>query len=259
MKPYNSRVSLSEKKGDNFENGEEKRNDVVFGRNAVSELLKTDRPIECIYIQKGELRGSITKIAAIAKERSIPVKEVQPQKLESLAMSQNHQGVAALAAAYAYSELDDILKRCENKQALIIIADSIEDPHNLGAIIRTAEAAGADGIIIPKRNSAGLTGTVAKTSAGAIEHIPVARVANLTDAIKKLKQHGIWVYAADMGGASWCQTDFKGSVALVIGSEGSGVSRLVKENCDFIVSLPMCGKINSLNASVAAGGIKVSL
>ncbi|MEF9983917.1 MAG: 23S rRNA (guanosine(2251)-2'-O)-methyltransferase RlmB [Oscillospiraceae bacterium] len=229
------------------------REDVVAGRNSVIELLKTGREIECIYITKTETIGSISKIIAMAKEKGIPVKDVNELKLDSLTSYANHQGVAAVTAAYEYSTVEKILESAGDEPPFIIICDEIEDVHNLGAIIRTAEASGAHGIIIPKRHGVGLTTIVAKTSVGAAEYMPVARVSNIVSTIEELKKKNIWVYAADMDGQSWCQTDYAGGVALVVGSEGSGVSRLVKEKCDFIVSLPMRGKINSLNASVAAG------
>lgn len=231
----------------------EVREDVVLGRNAVIELLKSEREIECLYIQKGEGKGSIAKIIAMAKDRGVPVKEVNGLKLDYMSGPNNHQGVAAVTAAYEYSELEDIFKKAGDQPPFIVIADEIEDPHNLGAIIRTAEAAGAHGLIIPKRRGVGLTMTVSKTSAGAIEHLPIVRVSNLVSVIEELKKRNVWVYAADMDGQNWCSVDYAGGVALVVGSEGQGVSRLVKEKSDFIISLPMCGKINSLNASVAAG------
>ena len=229
------------------------REDVVLGRNAVPELLKSGREVETVYIQKGEMKGSIPRIAAMARERGIPVKEVNGLKLDSLSGPNNHQGVAAITAAYTYSTVEDILARAGEEAPFIIIADEIEDPHNLGAIMRTAEAAGAHGLIIPKRRGVGLTATVSKTSAGAMEHLPVARVSNLVSTIEELKKKGIWAYCADMDGQPWCSVDYAGGVALIIGSEGQGVSRLVKESCDFTVALPMRGEINSLNASVAAG------
>ncbi len=229
------------------------REDVIAGRNPVIELLKSEKEVEGIYIEKGEMKGSIVRIIAMAKERKIPIKEVNGLKLDSLTSHANHQGVAAITAAYSYSSVEEIISSAGEEAPFIIIADEIEDPHNLGAIIRTAEAAGAHGIIIPKRRGVGLTAIVAKTSAGAAQYLPVARVSNLASTIDDLKKKGLWVYAADMDGEPWCSVDYSGGVALVVGSEGSGVSRLIKEKCDFIVSLPMKGKINSLNASVAAG------
>lgn len=230
------------------------REDIVAGRNAVLELLKTERQVECVYLQKG-LAGTVSKIAAIAKSKGIVIKEVAPVKLDSLCAHGNHQGVIAQTAAANYSELDDIFKKAEEagEPALVVIADEIEDPHNLGAIIRSAEAAGAHGLIIPKRRSAGLTFAASKAAAGALEHLPVVKVSNLVSTIEILKQRGLWIYAADTGGQDWCSVDYSGPAALVIGSEGKGVGRLIKEKCDFTVSLPMRGEISSLNASVAAG------
>lgn len=230
------------------------REDLVIGRGAVLELLKTDREVECIYITSSqEARGSINALPPRAKQKGIPVKEVSPVKLDYMSGKQNHQGVIAVLAAARYSTIEDIFERAAGAPAFIVILDEITDPHNLGAIVRSAEAAGAHGIILPKRGGAGLTGVVSKTSAGAIEHIPVVRVPNLTATIAELKKRGVWLYAADMGGENWCSVDYSGSVAIVIGAEGKGVSRLVGENCDFTVSLPMFGKVGSLNASVAAG------
>ena len=227
----------------------------VVGRNAVVELLKGGRQVECVYIcDDTPARGQpISRIVALAKDAGVPVKKVDAKKLDNLSNGLSHQGVVARAAAYQYSTLSDIFAKAGDEAPFIIIADAIEDPHNLGAIIRTAEAAGAHGIVIPKRGSVGLTAIVGRTSAGAVEHLPVARVTNLVSAIKELKERGVWVYGADMNGARWETVDLTGPLALVIGSEGFGISRLVRENCDGILSLPMCGKINSLNASVAAG------
>ncbi|MGN1419545.1 MAG: 23S rRNA (guanosine(2251)-2'-O)-methyltransferase RlmB [Acutalibacteraceae bacterium] len=229
--------------------------ELIIGRNAVSEALKNGRTLNTLFVAKGERNGSIGKIIALCKEREIVIKEVDRKKLDFMCGQGNHQGVAAYAAAHEYAEIEDIFALAEsrNEPPFIIICDEIEDPHNLGAIIRTAEAAGAHGIIIPKRRGASLTWAVGKASAGAIEYMPVARVGNLASTIDELKEKGIWVYSADMDGKPWCETDFSGAVALVIGSEGRGVSRLIREKSDFIVSLPMKGKINSLNASVAAG------
>ena len=229
------------------------REDLAVGRNGVLELLKSGAQIECIYLARGEQGGSIPKIAALAREKNIPLKEVAPAKLEHLCGTVSHQGVAATLSAARYSTLEELFRRAGDEAPFFVIADEIEDPHNLGAIIRTAEAAGAHGLILPERRSAGLTGVVSKTSAGAVEHLPVARVTNLVQTIRQLKERGVWIYCADMDGQPWCRTDYSGGVALVVGSEGRGVSRLVKEHCDFVVSLPMRGQVNSLNASVAAG------
>ena len=230
------------------------RDDIVIGRNAVLELLAAGRPVECVFLQKG-LGGTLLKIAAIARQNGIVVKDAAPQKLDNLCAHGNHQGVVAVTASAAYAELDEIFARADDsgEPLFVVIADEIEDPHNLGAIIRSAEGAGAHGVIIPKRRSAGLSFAVSKTSAGAVEHLPVCRVSNLADTIEQLKKRGCWVYAADPAGKSWCEQDFSGSVALVVGSEGRGVGRLVRDRCDFLVSLPMRGRITSLNASVAAG------
>lgn len=228
---------------------------LVVGRNAVVELLKGSRQVECIYIcDDNQAKGQpISRIVAMAKDAGVPVKKVDSRKLDSLSNGLNHQGVVAQAAAFRYSELNDIFAKAGETPPFILIADSIEDPHNLGAIIRTAEAAGAHGIIIPKRGGVGLTPIVGRTSAGAVEHLPVVRVTNLVATMKELKERGVWIYGADMNGERWERADLKGSVALVVGSEGFGISRLVRENCDVILSLPMLGQINSLNASVAAG------
>ena len=229
------------------------REDIVIGRNGVLELLKSGRAVESILLASGDHQGSILRIAAMAKEAGIPVKEASPAKLDSMCGRQNHQGVIAITGAAAYAELEDIYKKAGDSPLFVIIADDITDPHNLGAIIRTAEAAGAHGIIIPKRGGVGLTVTVAKTSAGAVEHLPVVRVPNLAATVEQLKKQGVWVYGTDMEGQCWCEIDYTGPVALVVGSEGKGMSRLLTEKCDFIASLPMYEEVGSLNASVAAG------
>ena len=228
--------------------------DVLAGRNAVSEGLKSGRAIDHIEVARGERTGSIVAIVAKAKERGIPVKEVDSRKLEFLA-GKNHQGVAAVAACKEFSSLADVFALAQERgePPFLVICDELEDPHNLGAVIRTAECAGAHGVIIPKRHSAGLTGAVYKASAGAVEYMPVVRVTNIADTVNELKEKNVWVFGLDMDGTSWDKTDLSGAVALVIGSEGHGISRLVRERCDGIVSLPMVGHINSLNASVAGG------
>lgn len=230
---------------------------LVVGRNAVLELIKSGREIENILVAKGEREGSVSKILSMARDRGIVVKTVDRKKLDFISAGANHQGVAANVSAHEYSSVEDILElaRAKSEAPFIIICDEIEDSHNLGAIIRTAEACGVHGIIIPKRRNVGLNFIVAKTSCGALEYVKVARVSNINSTIDKLKKENIWVYAADMGGSSWCKTDFSGGVALVIGSEGKGVGEHIRANCDAVVSLPMKGKINSLNASVAAGVI----
>lgn len=231
----------------------EQRSDVVAGRNAVMEALKSGRSIDSIYILKNNTQGSLGKIIAMAKDEGIPVKDATPQKMESLCGELNHQGVAAIVACRDFSSMEDIMAKAGDEPPFVVICDNIEDPHNLGAIIRTAEAAGAHGVIIPKRRGVGLTATVAKTSAGAVEYMPVVRVANIVSCIDELKEQGFWIFCADMDGETWCQADMKGKIGVVVGSEGFGVSRLTKEHCDFVVSLPMKGHVNSLNASVAAG------
>lgn len=225
------------------------------GRNAVLEVLKSGRDIEKILIQKGNVEGTLRRIAAQAGEKGIVVQEVAKQKLEEISQTKNHQGVIAIVSEHEYSEIEDMLALAKekNEPPFLIILDGITDPHNLGAVLRSADAAGAHGVIIPKRRSVGLTAVVGKTSAGAIEYVKVARVVNLTKTIEELKKLGIWVACTDMKGSDFFDTDMKGPIALVIGSEGEGVGRLVKESCDFTVSIPMYGKISSLNASVAAG------
>ena len=226
----------------------------IAGRNPVLELLRSPREVECIYLQAGLEKGPVGHIIALAKERGIPVKEAAPEKLQALSGIASHQGVAAIPAAESYASLEDIYHRAGDKPLFVVLADGVEDPHNLGAIIRTAEAAGAHGVIIPKRHSAGLTAAAVKSAAGAAAHLPVVRVPNLASLMDQLKREkNLWFYCADMDGQPWCSVDYAGAVGLVVGSEGAGVSRLVKEKCDFVVSLPMNGKINSLNASVAAG------
>lgn len=234
--------------------GRAQRDDLVPGRGPVRELLRAHRPVECVYVQKSA-EGSARVIVAMARELGVPVKEADARKLDALCPGANHQGIVAVTAAASYASLEDLLAlaRERGEPPLLVVADSIEDPHNLGAIIRTAEAAGAHGLIIPKRRSAGLTWTVSKTSAGASEHLPVARVSNLGAAVDALKAQGVWIYAADFGGRAYCEVDYAGPAALLVGAEGRGVGRLLREKSDFIVSLPMRGKIRSLNASVAAG------
>lgn len=235
---------------------EEIHNDnLIIGRNAVIELLKSGREIENILIAKGEREGSINRIISMAREKGVVVKNVDRKKLDFMCANGNHQGVAANVPAHSYSTVDEILKLAESRgeAPFIVICDEIEDSHNLGAIIRSAEACGAHGIIIPKRRNVGLNFIVAKTSCGALEYMKVARVSNLASTIEELKKKNIWVYCADMDGQPWCKTDFSGGCALVIGNEGKGVGRLIKEKSDVTVALPMRGKVNSLNASVAAG------
>jgi len=227
----------------------------VAGRNPVLEILKTDKEIDKLYILKGDLQGSINKIIGIARDKNIIIQEVDKNKLDSMGGGSNHQGVVALVTSYKYAEADDILEKAKarGQDPFVIILDGIEDPHNLGAIIRTAECAGVHGIIIPKRRSATVNQTVYKSSAGAVEHMLVAKVNNINNEIESLKEKGLWIFGADVeGSALHFKTDLKGPIALVIGSEGKGLSRLTKEKCDVLVKIPMTGKISSLNASNAA-------
>lgn len=233
---------------DNNNNG-----DIIAGRNPVIEALKSEKLIDTIYIS-GE-GGSLNLIRRLAKEKNIVVKDTQDKKLSSLCNNASHQGVVAVGAYSEYISVEELLEisRKKGTKPFIIICDEIEDPHNLGAIIRTAESAGADGIIIPKRHCASISPTVYKTSAGAVSWLPVAKVSNLASAIDFLKENNVWIYGTDASGEDYTKTDFTGACAIVIGSEGFGMSRLVQKKCDFLVKLPMFGKITSLNASVAGG------
>ncbi len=229
--------------------------DIIVGRNAVWEALQSGRPVDSMLIARGNTGGPVGRIVDMCRQRDIPVKDCNSQKLDAMCGGLNHQGVACIAAAHEYASVEDILARAQqaHEPPFLLIADDISDPHNLGAIIRSAECAGMHGVIIPRRNAAGLTAAVDKAACGALEYLPVARVANLSATADALKKQGIWLYGADMDGKSCFETDFSGPCALVIGSEGKGISRLLREKCDFIVSIPMAGHIESLNASVAAG------
>lgn len=228
---------------------------IIVGRNPVTEALKSGREIDKLLVSATE--GSMIKILAQAKEKGIPVMKVEKAALDRIAPGQAHQGVAAYISPYEYAELDDIFAKADaaGEEPFIIILDNLEDPHNLGAIMRTAECAGAHGIIIPKRRACGLTDVVAKASAGAIEYMPCVKVTNIAQTIEELKEKGIWVAACDMGGQEYYKADLTGKLAVVVGSEGFGISKLVREKCDFVVSMPMLGKITSLNASNAAAVI----
>lgn len=228
--------------------------DIIAGRNAVAEALRAGRAIDSVLLAKGDRAGSISALAAQCRRKGLLVKEVDSRKLDAQC-GPNHQGIAALAACKETVTLDELFAAAEAKgePPFFVVCDELEDPHNLGAILRTAETAGVHGVVIPKRRSAGLTSAVYKASAGAVEYVPVARVSNITDALREMKKRGVWVYGLDMDGETWCSVDMKGAAAVVVGSEGRGISRLVKEQCDFIVSLPMRGHITSLNASVACG------
>ena len=218
--------------------------------------METGKDINKILVARGEKHGSILKILAIAKERKIITAEVEKNKLNQIAQTPNHQGVIAIVPPYEYCEVEDILEEAKKKQEspFVLILDGIEDPHNLGSIIRSAETAGVHGIIIPKRRAASVNSTVNKVSAGAVQHMKIARVNNITDTIRDLKEAGLWIFGTDMEAEKFFyEEDYKGAVGIVIGSEGFGMSRLVKENCDFLVKIPMKGKITSLNAAVSAG------
>ena len=227
---------------------------IVIGRNAVRELLKSGRPVDKLMVRRGDREGSIVVIVAEAIESGIPVIEVEKAKLDALSCGAPHQGVVAMAAEKEYCDVDDILRIAEERgePPLIVISDGITDPYNLGAVIRCAEGVGAHGLIIPKRRASGLTPVVSKSSAGAIEHLAIAKVVNIAATVEELKEKGVWVYAAEAGGSSCYDTDFSGPCAIVLGSEGEGVSKLVTERSDAIVSIPMYGKVNSFNVSTAA-------
>lgn len=234
--------------------GEGANPSLVGGRNAARELIASGRDIDKIFVAAGDREGSILTLIAEARSRHIPILEVDRRRLDTLVGHTAHQGIAVQAAMTEYCELEDILARAAERgePPFLVLADGIEDPHNLGAIIRTAECCGAHGLILAKRHAVGITQTVAKTSAGAVSHLAIARVPNLASAITDLQKRGVWVYAADMGGEPYHELSFSGAVALVLGSEGKGISHLVRERCDFVASIPIYGKVNSLNVSAAA-------
>lgn len=255
-KPYNGpKAQTSRSAGAGTDAGGERRTseNIVVGRNPVMEALRSGREIEKILIAKGA-EGSIAKIVGMARDKGIPLYQSDKTALDRISAGGQHQGVIAYACAYHYSSLEDIYAKAEDagEPPLVVLLDNLEDPHNLGAIMRTAECAGAHGIIIPKRHSCGLTETVAKSSAGAIEYMPCVKVANIGQVIDRLKEDGFWIAACDMDGQVYYKQDLTGKLAVVIGSEGAGISQLVKKKCDFVVSMPMTGKITSLNASNAA-------
>jgi 23S rRNA (guanosine2251-2'-O)-methyltransferase len=228
--------------------------EIIIGRNAVTEALRSGRSINKILVASGDRQGSIKEVIAIAIENGVMLQEVDIRKIEELAQGLRHQGVLAYTSPVDYVEIEDILQRAAdaNEPPFIVLLDELEDPHNLGAILRTADAAGVHGVLIPKRRSCPLSATVAKTSAGAVEYVPVARIGNVVQTIKDLKKQGLWVVGADMAGEqNYYDAELTGALVLIIGNEGKGISRLTKENCDFLVKLPMRGTINSLNASVA--------
>ena len=255
----NKKESKQFSKKDNRRSEEkEKRNfdDQVEGRNSVLELLESEKDINKIFVTRGEKQGSINKIIGRAKGKGIVLVEVDKTKLDEMSQTGNHQGVIAIVPPFEYCEVEDILgeAKSKNEQPFILILDGIEDPHNLGAIIRTAETAGVHGVIIPKRRAASVNSTVNKVSAGAVEHMKVARVNNINDTIQYLKDNGLWIIGTDGKAENYYyEQDLTGPIALVIGSEGYGMNRLVSENCDILVKIPMMGKITSLNASVSAG------
>lgn len=232
----------------------EMNENIVCGRNAVLELLRSSRSVDKLLIKKGSIEGSLIVINAEAKSRGIPVVETEREKLDDIASGMIHQGVIAMASAKEYVEVDDIIKIADDRgeKPFIVIADGINDPHNLGAIIRNCDGAGAHGIIIPKRRSVGLTATTAKASAGAIEHVAVAKVSNIANTINELKKKGFWVVGCEANGEPYDKIDYDMPLVLVLGSEGNGISDIVTKNCDFIASIPMLGKVNSLNVSCAA-------
>lgn len=230
--------------------------DQVEGRNSVLELLESKKDINKIFVTKGEKHGSINKIIAIAKERRIIIVEKDRRQMEQIAQTNNYQGVIAIVPPFEYCEIEDILEEAQNRNedSFVLILDGIEDPHNLGSIIRTAETAGVHGIIIPKRRAASVNATVNKTSAGAVEHMKIARVTNISDSIQKLKDAGLWICGTDINTQTYYYNqDLTGPLGIVIGNEGSGMSEKVRKNCDFLVKIPMKGKVTSLNASVSTG------
>ena len=234
---------------------ENSNNNIICGRNPVLEALRSGREIDRLFVAHGTGGGSVTAIIAKCRAKGILIKEISPQKLDYYCGGANHQGVAVMFASQEYATVEDMFALAETRgeKPFLIICDEIEDPHNLGAIIRTAEATGVHGVIIPERRSASLNATVAKAACGALEYVPVARVTNIANTIDALKQRGVWVFGADMDGGDYTKTDFDAPCALVIGNEGKGIGALTAKKCDAIISLPMQGKINSLNASVAAG------
>ncbi|OKZ78628.1 MAG: 23S rRNA (guanosine(2251)-2'-O)-methyltransferase RlmB [Clostridium sp. 27_14] len=230
--------------------------DQIEGRNSVIELLESKKDINKIFVTKGERHGSINKILAMAKERNVIIVEKDKKQMAQMAQTPNHQGVIAIVPPFEYCEIEDILEnaKIKNEDPFVLILDGIEDPHNLGSIIRTAETAGVHGIIIPKRRAASVNSTVSKVSAGAVEHIKIARVTNISDSIQKLKDNGLWICGTDIDAKNYYyDQDLKGPLGIVIGNEGQGMSEKVKKNCDFLVKIPMKGKVTSLNASVSTG------
>lgn len=256
-KGYNKQISNKNTKKQDFRNNEEKLyDDQVEGRNSILELLESGKDINKIFVTRGEKHGSINKIIAIAKERKVMIVEKDKRQMDQMAQTENYQGVIAIVPPFEYCEIEDILEEANKKQEepFILILDGIEDPHNLGSIIRTAETAGIHGIIIPKRRAASVNSTVNKVSCGAVEHMKIARVTNISDAIKNLKKAGLWICGTDINTEKYYYNqDLTGAIGIVIGNEGSGISDKVRKNCDFLVKIPMKGKVTSLNASVSTG------
>ena len=260
MKPNNKNFNKSSNKKfqkQSYKNNEERTyDDQVEGRNSVLELLESGKDINKIFVSKGEKHGSINKIYAIAKERKIIVVEKDKRQMDQMAQTENYQGVIAIVPPFEYCEIEDIIEnaKSKNEEPFVLILDGIEDPHNLGSIIRTAETAGVHGIIIPKRRAASVNSTVNKVSCGAVEHMKIARVTNISDAIEKLKEEGLWICGTDINTEKYYYNqDLTGAIGIVIGNEGNGMSEKVKKKCDFLVKIPMKGKVTSLNASVSAG------
>lgn len=253
---YKSKNNKNSREVNNKKIEEKKYDDQVEGRNSVLELLESGKDVNKIFITKGEKHGSIYKIIAIAREKKIIVVEKDKRQMEQMAFNANYQGVIAIVPPYEYCEIEDILEEAKNKneEPFVLVLDGIEDPHNLGSIIRTAETAGVHGIIIPKRRAASVNSTVNKVSAGAVEHMKIARVTNISDTLERLKEEGLWVCGTDINTDKYYYNqDLTGALAIVIGNEGSGMSEKVRKNCDFLVKIPMKGKVTSLNASVSTG------
>ena len=248
---------MKESFNNKYEKKEEKiYDDQIEGRNSVIELLESKKDINKIFVTKGEKHGSINKILAMARERNVIIVEKDKRQMEQMAQTPNYQGVIAIVPPFEYCEIEDILETAKNKNEdpFVLILDGIEDPHNLGSIIRTAETAGVHGVIIPKRRAASVNSTVSKVSAGAVEHMKIARVTNISDSIQKLKDNGLWICGTDIDAKNYYYNqDLKGPLGIVIGNEGQGMSEKVKKNCDFLVKIPMKGKVTSLNASVSTG------
>ncbi len=262
-KPYEQKSSDGERRGGEYRGrpsgsrSGEPAEGAVIGRNAVRELLKSGREIDKVFVRRGDREGSIVVLIAEAKAAGVPVVEVEKIKLDEMSGGSNHQGIVAMAAEKAYCSIEDILAIAKERgeAPLIVVADGITDPYNLGTLIRCAEGVGAHGLIIPKRRATGVSPLVSKASAGAIEHLAIAKVPNIAAALEELKENGIWVYACEVGGQNYYDADYRGGCAIVMGSEGDGISRIVLEKCDFKVSIPMYGKVNSFNVSTAAAVI----